>query len=334
MKKTPTTTLKNELTKNIVGLLLIAVSLMILMPGCGMVPSMPKLPSFGTKKEVVAEPVKEPEVNVAAVVAAQAAKEAMEKAAAAEQKAADDKKKMEDEYAKLKSEMAKAYDDLKKKDQDNFDKIAELNYGIYHVTQEKKKVDINTTIAHLRSKEVMMRTDKLTDEEKAKIQKEVAEEKTKTVDQLYIQYKATIDLAVNQKAALDEADQLIQQKEKEKAQLKEANRIAIEKLEKEKQAEVERVRAEAADQVRLLKEAQQQELMVWLVRLLGGIGILFLILGILLKKFGVILSGIIFLGLAYMATTIPMWMVGAGAGVAILIMGIFQVLFKPKKATA
>jgi hypothetical protein len=305
-----------------------------LLSGCGMVPTMPKLPSFGAKKEATAAPAKEPEVNVAAVVAAQAAKEAMEKAAAAEAKAAEDKKKMEEEYAKLKAETMKAYEDLKKKDQDNFDKIAELNYGVYHVTQEKKKTDINTTIAHLRSKEIMMRTDKLTDAEKAQIQKEVAEEKTKTVDQLYIQYKATIDLAVNQKAALDEADQLIQQKEKEKAAMKEANRVAIEKLEAEKKAEVERVRQEAADQVRLLKEAQQQELMVWLVRLLGGIGIIFLILGILLKSFNMIVSGITFLGLAYMATSIPMWVVGAVAGASILLMGLIQVLVKDKKKAA
>lgn len=311
---------------------LATILMVTLLSGCSVIPSMPKLPSFGSKKEVASEPAKEPEVNVAAVVAAQAAKEAMEKAAAAEQKAADDRKKMEEEYAKLKEETKKAYDELKKKDQDNFDKIGELNYGIYFVTQEKKKTDINTTIAHLRSKEVMMRTDKLTDAEKAEIQKEVADEKTKTIDQLYIKYKATIDLATTQKAQLDDAEALIVQKEKEKAQLKEANRLAIEKIEKEKQAEVERVRAEAADQVRLLKEAQQRELMVWLVRLLGGIGILFLILGILLKKFGMILSGIIFLGLAYLATSIPMWMIGAGAGVAILIMGIFQVLLKPKKA--
>jgi hypothetical protein len=312
--------------------LITSILVLTLLSGCGMVPKMPSLPSFGKKGEVAkAEPVKEPEVNVAAVVAAQAAKEAMEKAAAAEAKAAEDKKKMEDEYAKLKAETMKAYDDLKKKDQDNFDKIAELNYGVYHVTQKNKKTDINTTIAHLRSKEIMMRTDKLTDAEKAEIQKEIEDERTKTVDQLYIKYKATIDLAVNQKAALDEADQLIQQKEKEKAAMKEANRIAIEKVEAEKKAEVERVRAEAADQVRLLKEAQQRELMVWTVRVLGGLGILFLVIGVLLKSFSMILSGVTFLGLAYMATSIPMWAIGAIAGGAIVLMGLAQVLFKSKK---
>lgn len=300
-----------------------------LMSGCSIVP---KMPSFGKKADTtVLSPAKEPEVNVAAVVAAQAAKEAMEKTAAVEQKAAEDKKKMEEEYAKLKADTQKAYEDLKKKDQDNFDHIGELNYGIYFVTQEKKKVDINTTIAHLRSKEVMMRTDRLNDAEKAEIQKEVADEKTKTIDQLYIKYKQTIDLAVNQKSQLDDAEALIIQKEKEKSQLKEANRLAIEKIEAEKKAEVDRVRAEAADQVRLLKEAQQQELMVWLVRLLGGIGILFVILGVLLKSFNMIFSGITFLGLAYMATTIPMWIIGAIAAGSILLMGAIQFLVKKKK---
>ena len=300
-----------------------------LMSGCSIVP---KMPSFGKKADTtVLSPAKEPEVNVAAVVAAQAAKEAMEKTAAVEQKAAEDKKKMEEEYAKLKADTQKAYEDLKKKDQDNFDHIGELNYGIYFVTQEKKKVDINTTIAHLRSKEVMMRTDRLNDAEKAEIQKEVADEKTKTIDQLYIKYKQTIDLAVNQKSQLDDAEALIIQKEKEKSQLKEANRLAIEKIEAEKKAEVDRVRAEAADQVRLLKEAQQQELMVWLVRLLGGIGILFVILGVLLKSFNMIFSGITFLGLAYMATTIPMWIIGAIAAGSILLMGVIQFLIKKKK---
>lgn len=296
---------------------------------------MPSMPSFGKKAEAVAPSVpKEPEVNVAAMVAAQAAKEAMEKAAAVEQKAAEDKKKMEDEYAKLKAETMKAYDDLKKKDQDNFDKIAELNYGVYHVTQEKKKTDINTTIAHLRSKEIMMRTDKLTDAEKAEIQKEIADEKTKTVDQLYIKYKATIDLAVNQKAALDEADQLIQQKEKEKAAMKEANRVALEKAEAEKKAEVERVRKEAADQVRLLKEAQQAQLIQMIIYSLGGLGLIFLILGVLLRSISFIITAVMFLGLAYFAASVPMWIVGAVAGVSILGMGLVQVLFKSKKKEA
>lgn len=309
----------------------LATLLMVtLLAGCSVVPSLPKLPSFGSKKPATEEVKKEPEVNVAATVAAQAAKEAMEKAAAVETKAAEDKAKIEAEYAQMKIVMAKAYEDLKKKDQDNFDKIAELNYGVYFVTQVNKKTDINTTIAHLRSKEVMMRTDKLTDAEKAEIQKEVEDERQKTIDQLYIKYKATIDLAVNQKAALDDAEQLIVQKEKEKAALKEANRLALEKAEAEKKAEIEKVRAEAADQVRLLKEAQQAQIMQWTIYSLGGLGIIFIILGVLLKSFNFIGSGVVFLGLAYAAASVPMWIIGSIAGASIVVMGLVQVLFKSK----
>jgi len=310
------------------------IIMVTMLSGCGMVPKIPSVPSFGKKAEVLkVESTKESESNVAAVVAAQAAQEAMAKAAAAEAKAVEDKKKMEEEYAKLKAETIKAYEDLKKKDQDNFDKIAELNYGVYHVTQKNKKTDINTTIAHLRSKEIMMRTDKLTDSEKAEIQKEVDDERQKTVDQLYIKYKATIDLAVNQKAALDEADALIAQKEKEKAELKESNRLAMQKLESEKQAEIEKVRAEAADQVRLLKEAQKQQIIQWTIYSLGGLGIIFIILGVLFKSFNFISSGIIFLGLAYAAASVPMWIIASIAGASIVVMGLVQVLFKSKKKT-
>lgn len=314
--------------KKLVTLLLLTS----LITGCSLVPKVPSFPSFSKKPEISAS--KDVEANVAAVVAAQATKDAMEKTAAVEQKAAEDKKKMEEEYAKTKAEMQKAYQDLRTKDLENFYKIGELNYGIYHVTQEKKKVDINTTIAHLRSKEIMMRTDKLTDAEKAEIQKEIVDEKQKTVDQLYIKYKQTIDLAVNQKSQLDDAEALIVTKEKEKSALKEANRLQIEKIEAEKKFEIDRVRADAADQVRLLKEAQQQELMVWLVRLLGGIGILFIIIGVLFKSFNIIFSGITFLGLAYLATSVPMWIVGAIAAGSIVLMGIIQIIVKSKKKSA
>jgi predicted phage tail protein len=180
----------------------------------------------------------------------------------------------------------------------------------------------------------MMRTDKLTDAEKAEIQKEVADEKQKTIDQLYIKYKQTIDLAVNQKSQLDDAEALIVTKEKEKAAIKEANRLQIEKIEADKKIEIDRVRADAADQVRLLKEAQQQELMVWLVRLLGGIGILFIIIGVLFKSFNIIFSGVTFLGLAYLATSTPIWIVGAIAGGSIILMGIIQIIVKNKKKAA
>lgn len=310
--------------KKLVTLLL----LVTLLTGCSLVPKMPSMPSFGKKGS--AETAKT-DATVTGIVASKAAKDALDKTAELEKKAQEDIKKLQEEYAKTKAEMQKAYDDLRNKDLENFVKIGELNYGIYYVTQEKKKVDINTTIAHLRSKEIMMRTDKLTDADKEVIQKEVADEKQKTIDQLYIKYKQTIDLAVNQKAALDDAETLIATKEKEKAALKEANRLQIEKMEADKKMEIDALRKNAEDQVRLAKEAQREEMMTWLVRIMGGMGILFLVLFVLVKKPSFIVSGVMFIGMAYYAATIPMWIIGAVAGLCILVTLIFSIRNEKKK---
>ena len=312
---------------------------LLILSGCNIVPKVPSFSGFGSKKAPVVETQVVPEVNVAAAVASQAAKDAFEKAALVEQKAADDKKKMEEEYAKTKVEMKKAYDDLRAKDLENFAKISELNYGVYHVTQEKKKVDINTTIAHLRSKEIMMRTDILTDAKKSEIQKEVAEEKIikdslqKSIDGLYIKYKATIDLAVNQKSQLDDAEALIVTKEKEKAAIKETNRLQIEKMESDKKAEIEKLKQDAADQVRLLKEAQKEQLVQRLIYVLGGLGILFIVLGVLMRSISFILSAVMFLGLAYIAASVPMWVVGVTAVVSLLVSALVPKLGKKKDTT-
>ena len=312
---------------------------LLILSGCNIVPKVPSFSGFGSKKAPVVETQVVPEVNVAAAVASQAAKDAFEKAAQVEQKAADDKKKMEEEYAKTKVEMKKAYDDLRAKDLENFAKISELNYGVYHVTQEKKKVDINTTIAHLRSKEIMMRTDILNDAKKSEIQKEVAEEKIiketlqKSIDGLYIKYKATIDLAVNQKSQLDDAEALIVTKEKEKAAIKETNRLQIEKMESDKKAEIEKLKQDAADQVRLLKEAQKEQLVQRLIYVLGGLGILFIVLGVLMRSISFILSAVMFLGLAYIAASVPMWVVGVTAVVSLLVSALVPKLGKKKDTT-
>jgi len=297
------------------------ILLILLLCGCSIVP---KMPSFGLDKP------KAPDKTVETIVSNTATKDALAKIEAAEAKAQADMKRIQDEYAKTKAEMQKAYDDLRNKDLENFVKIGELNYGIYYVTQEKKKVDINTTIAHLRSKEIMMRTDKLTDSDKAEIQKEVADEKQKTIDQLYIKYKQTIDLAVNQKAALDDAETLIATKEKEKAALKEANRIALEKLESEKHNEIELLKADALDQVRLAKEAQKAEMIGYIVKALVGLGLLFIILGVIIKNLTFLISGITFLGLAYAALSVPMWIIGVVSGLCILCSTVLPHFLKKK----
>ena len=242
------------------------------------------------------------------------------------------RQEMEAKHAAFRNDLQKAYDDLKKKDDENFAKIGELNYGVYMVTQEKKKQDMNTLVAHLRAKEIMNRTDKLPDAQKAAITAEINKEKALTIDQLYTKYNGAVELAVVQKQALDNAQAVIDQKEKEKAAIREAEKITLNRLQAEKDAELNKIKQEAADQLAMAKAAQKAELIALMVKALIGVGILFLVLAILLKNITMGIGSILSLGLAYVAATVEMWVVGASLGGIILLAVLIEVLKAKKKA--
>jgi len=258
--------------------------------------------------------------SAAAVVKAENTVKQVDQMAEANKKVDEARNQLELQYAKFRADLQKAYDVAKKKDDENFAKIGALDYGIYIVTQEKKKQDINTLVAHLRAKEIMSRTDKLSVEDKAKITKEVDDEKTKTIDQLYEKYNASVELAISQKADLDKAEALIEQKEKEKQQIREEQRLTINKLEAEQKAQLEKIKKDTADQVEIAKANQKAEMLGYIIKALVGVGILFLILAVLLKSVTLGIGCLASLGLAYVAATIPMWVVGAVIGGLVLLM--------------
>jgi hypothetical protein len=253
-------------------------------------------------------------------VKAEDTKKQVDAAAEANAKVEAARKEMELQYAKFRDGLQKAYDDRTKLDDVNFAKIGELNYGIYIVTQEKKKQDINTLIAHLRSKEIMNRTDKTTPEQKTAIAKEVDDEKTKTIDQLYLKYNAQVELAISQKSQLDNAEALIAQKEKEKEQLRQAQQVTINKIQAEKDAELARLKREAADQLAIAKANQKAEMLGYIIKALVGVGILFLVLAILLKSISMSIGALACLALAYVAATVPIWVIGSVVGVVVLLL--------------
>jgi len=283
------------------------------------------LPKFNTPKV-------DTTTSAAVVVKAEDSKKQIDAAADANAKVEAARKEMELQYSKFRDGLQKAYDDREKLDDENFAKIGELNYGIYIVTQEKKKQDINTLIAHLRSKEIMNRADKTTPDQKTAIAKEVEDEKTKTIDQLYIKYNAQVELAISQKSQLDNAEALIAQKEKEKQQLREAQQVTINKIQAEKDAELAKLKKDADNQLAIAKANQKAEMVGLIVKALLGVGILFLVLAVLLKNITMAIGCIASLGLAYTAATIPMWVVGAILG-GILVIFVLIEIFKKKKPT-
>ena len=267
-----------------------------------------------------------------AVVKAEDTQKQVDQMAEANKKVEAARQEMEAKYAAFRNDLQKAYDDLKKKDDENFAKIGELNYGVYMVTQEKKKQDMNTLVAHLRAKEIMNRTDKLPDAQKAAITAEINKEKALTIDQLYTKYNGAVELAVVQKQALDNAQAVIDQKEKEKAAIREAEKITLNRLQAEKDAELNKIKQEAADQLAMAKAAQKAELIALMVKALIGVGILFLVLAILLKNITMGIGSILSLGLAYVAATVEMWVVGVSLGGIILLAVLIEVLKAKKKA--
>ena len=75
------------------------------------------------------------------VVATQKENESVTKISEADKKVEEARKKMELDYAKFREDLQKAYDDRARKDNENFNIISQLNYGVYEITQEKKKID-------------------------------------------------------------------------------------------------------------------------------------------------------------------------------------------------
>jgi len=282
------------------------------------------LPKFNTPKV-------DTTTSAAVVIKAEEGKKQVDQMAEANKKVEAARQEMEAKYAAFRNDLQKAYDDLKKKDDENFAKIGELNYGVYMVTQEKKKQDMNTLVAHLRAKEIMNRTDKLTPEQKAAITADINKEKALTIDQLYTKYNGAVELAVVQKQALDNAQEVIDQKEKEKAALREAEKITINRLQAEKDAELARLKKEADDQVAIAKANQRAEMIGLIVKALLGVGILFLVLAVLLKNITMGIGCIASLGLAYTAATVPIWVVGAVLGGVILLFVAIEVMKSKKK---
>jgi hypothetical protein len=80
----------------------------------------------------------------------------------------------------------------------------------------------------------------------------------------------------------------------------------------------------------LLKEAQKEELVQRLIYVLGGLGILFVVLGVLMRSISFILSAVMFLGLAYIAASVPMWIVAVSAVVSLLVSALIPKLGKKK----
>ena len=264
--------------------------------------------------------------SAGSVAAAQNTAQAVDRMAEISKRNEEARKAMEIEYAKFREQLAVAYANREKVDNDNFDRISEINYGIFKATEEVTKLDARVLIANLKSKENMARLMPIGEAKKKEIIAELEADRKKVESEIMKKYEGRIKEGEAAAAAYEAADKLVKEKEAEKAKLRDQQATILEKLRADQEAEREKLRKEAADAVAIAKEKQRLEMVGWIVKALLGVGIVILVIGFLMKSPTFIVSGIAMLGLAYVAATIPFWVVAAVMGVFVIVM----VMMDPK----
>lgn len=288
------------------------LSLLLIMSltGCTMLGGL-KMPSLGGGKTGD---------SAGSVAAAQNTAQAVDRMAEISKRNEEARKAMEIEYAKFREQLAVAYANREKVDNDNFDRISEINYGIFKATEEVTKLDARVLIANLKSKENMARLMPIGEAKKKEIIAELEADRKKVESEIMKKYEGRIKEGEAAAAAYEEADRQVKLKEAEKAKLRDQQATILEKLKADQEAEREKLRKEAADAVAIAKEKQRLEMVGWIVKALLGVGIVILVIGFLMKSPTFIVSGIAMLGLAYVAATIPFWVVAAVMGVFVIVM--------------
>jgi hypothetical protein len=288
---------------------ILSLLLIMSLTGCSMLGGL-KMPSLGGGKTGD---------STGFVAAAQNTAEAVGRMAEISKRNEEARKAMEIEYAKFREQLAAAYTNRENVDNENFDRISEINYGIFKATEEITKLDARVLIANLKSKENMARLMPISEAKKKEIIDELEADRKKVESEIIRKYEDKIKEGEAAAAAYEAAD-----KEAEKIKLRDEQAMILEKLRTDQEAERERLRKEAVDAVAIAKEKQRLEMVGWIVKALLGVGIVILVIGFLLKSPIFIVSGIAMLGLAYVAATIPFWVVASIMGVFVIVMVVMD----------
>jgi predicted phage tail protein len=233
---------------------------------------------------------------------------------------AEARKAMEARYEKFRQELAAAYSNREKVDNENFDKISEINYGITAATEEVVGLDTRVLIANLKSKEAANMLMPVPEDKKKLIEADIEADRKKVEGEIRKKYDELMKKSEAAAKRYEEADKLVKLKEAEKAKLRMDQAEALKKLEAEQEAIRAKMKKEADDAVEIAKEKQKQEMVGMIVKALLGVGIVLMVLGFLLKSPLFIVGGLVMLGLSFVAATIPFWVVSAIMGVFIVSM--------------
>jgi hypothetical protein len=274
-----------------------------------------KLPSFSNNTR---------DGSAGTVAGAAATSAAVDRMAEINRRNEETRKALELEYDRFRKELSAAYEARTQVDDENFDRISEINFGIFKATEEITNLDPRVLIANLKSQENMARLMPVSEAKKQEIIADIEIDRKKTEAKIVSGYEDRIRAGEAAAAAYAKADELVKQKELEKSKLRDQQAELIAKMLEAQEAERERLRKEAADAVAVAKEKQRLEMVGWIVKALLAVGMIILVIGFLLKSPVFIVSGIAMLGLAYVAATIPFWVVAVIMGLFVLVMVIMD----------
>ena len=251
---------------------------------------------------------------------ASAAANAVDRMAEIQAREAKLRAELEEKRKKSLESLEAAIQDRERADDENFNRISEINFGIYAATESIVDLDPRILIANLKAQANMARLMPITSDIQAQIRAEIEVERLMERAKLEEKYKAEIKKGHEAVMAYEEAVKKLQAADAAHAKLvKEQERIIADvRIEAERQAE--RMKREAEDAVKLAREAQRAEMLGWIVKSLLGVGIVLLVIGFLMKSPVFIISGIGMTALSYVAATIPFWIVSTIMGLFVLVM--------------
>lgn len=293
---------------------LLIVFCLMFMTGCQM------LSGLGSKIASLGDRLDKKGDNTGTIAGATATAGAIDRMSEIAKREAEARRALEARYEKFRVELAAAYTNREKVDNENFDKISEINYGITVATEEITGLDKRVLIANLKSKEAAEMLMPVPEDKKRQIEAEIEADRKKEESDIRKKYDELIKQADAAAKRYEEADALVKKKEEEKAKLRLDQAETLKKLQAEQEAERQRMLKEAKDAVEIAKEKQRLEMVGMIVKALLGVGIVLMVLGFLLKSPVFIISGLVMLGLSYVAATIPFWVVAAVMGLFIVVM--------------
>lgn len=197
----------------------------------------------------------------------------------------------------------------------NYKEAARANYGIYYIASEQSNDNLDFNLIKLRAEENLIRLPDLSTQEIEFIESTLESNR----EQLTEEELSNITAAKEDKEKINQLETQLNIAYTELEETTEQYITEKEQLVFEKEQYKERVKREVASRVAAAEELTKAEMISWLTKGLMAIGGLLLVMGFLLKSPTYILSGLMTLGIAYIAVMVEPWIIITFTVILILI---------------